>query len=60
MRRDEDPYLPHYCRIDFDGWNLTPLTIGNGGGSMTSSWQHLAGMKTPDWNVPMDAAPPGR
>ena len=27
---DQDPYLIHYYRIDFDGGNLVPLTEGNG------------------------------
>lgn len=27
---DQDPYLIHYFRVDFDGGNLVPLTEGNG------------------------------
>lgn len=27
MRKGEDPYFQHYYRIDFDGRNLTPLTM---------------------------------
>jgi len=30
MNPDEDPYFIHYCRINFDGSNLVPLTEGNG------------------------------
>ncbi len=29
MRPNEDPYLQHYYRIDFDGRNLTPITTAN-------------------------------
>jgi dipeptidyl aminopeptidase/acylaminoacyl peptidase len=30
LRRDEDPYFIHYCRVDFDGANFTVLTEGDG------------------------------
>ncbi len=29
MRKNEDPYLQHYYRIDFDGQHLTPLTTAS-------------------------------
>ena len=34
---DQDPYLIHYCRIDFDGSHFTRLTQGNGNHSVRYS-----------------------
>jgi dipeptidyl aminopeptidase/acylaminoacyl peptidase len=36
MNRDEDPYLIHYYRINFDGTGLVPYTEANG--NHTVSW----------------------
>ena len=33
----QDPYLIHYCRVDFDGSNFTRLTRGNGNHSIRFS-----------------------
>jgi dipeptidyl aminopeptidase/acylaminoacyl peptidase len=39
---DQDPYLIHYCKVDFDGKNFTRLTTENGNHSVTFSpdYQH--------------------
>lgn len=34
---DQDPYLIHYYRVNFDGTGLTPLTSGNGTHTLTYS-----------------------
>jgi len=45
MRPNEDPYMQHYYRVDFDGRNLTPLTTANGFHNVTFS---------PDWTWYID------
>jgi hypothetical protein len=45
LRPNEDPYLQHYYRIDFDGRNLMPLTTANGFHNVTFS---------PDWSYYID------
>lgn len=35
IRKDQDPYHEHYCRVNFDGSDLTVLTAGDGTHSVT-------------------------
>ena len=37
LNKDQDPYLMHYYRINFDGSEFTPLTEGNGWHNITYS-----------------------
>lgn len=37
LDKDQDPYLLHYCRIDFDGKNFKRLTTENGNHKVTFS-----------------------
>jgi dipeptidyl aminopeptidase/acylaminoacyl peptidase len=37
MNADQDPYLVHYCRVNFDGTGLVQLTAGNGNHSIQFS-----------------------
>jgi dipeptidyl-peptidase-4 len=50
MDADQDPYLVHYCRVNFDGTELTRLTRGNGnhtlqyspdGGFYVDTWSRV-------------------
>ena len=40
MDKDQDPYLLHYCRVDFDGKNLVRFTRENGNHEVTFSPGH--------------------
>ncbi len=40
MDKDQDPYLLHYCRIDFDGKNFVRFTRENGNHNVTFSPGH--------------------
>lgn len=40
LDKDQDPYLIHYCRIDFDGKNFTRFTSENGNHKVTFSEDH--------------------